>query len=128
MRELRSCAAQDGFTLIEVLISVLLVVLVILGAATAFTHFGVRTGDDLIATCLVQAASSGIEAKRANLNVSSMQIACGQHNVSVSVSGTVPASAPLAGSGQNACVEIVSSASIGSRSMVLRDFACRFPP
>ncbi len=118
---------NDGFTLIEGLVAVLITTIIAVIVAGMITNFALFTAKDTVFTCLVQGATSGIESKRANPNTNSMQIQCGNHTVNIVMSGTPPASPPAIGSGQSACVEIVSTASIGTNTKVLRDLVCTLP-
>lgn len=118
---------NKGFVLIEALIAVLITAMIAIVVAGMTTNFAGFTAKDVLLSCLVEGASSGIEAKRANPNISSMQIQCGNSTVNVSISGTPPSTAPATGSGQSACVEVVSTASIGANTKVLRDLVCTLP-
>ena len=55
-----------GFTLIETLISMMLVCVMAIACAGLVSYFARYTRQDTINSCLLQAASSGIEAKRAD--------------------------------------------------------------
>lgn len=118
---------NDGFTLIEALVSVMLVAILVMGVVGMITAFSKFTRDDIVATCLLQASSSGIEAKRANPSLSSLQVSCGTLTVTVSISGTPPATPPAMGSGQSACAEITATATSSGRTMILKDWVCNFP-
>jgi type II secretory pathway pseudopilin PulG len=119
--------SEAGFTLIEALISVLLVGLLVLGIAGLITSFGKFTREDLVGMCLMQAASSGIEAKRANPTLTSVDVRCGGYTIRVNITGTPPTNPPAMGSGQSACADVVATATIENRTMVLRDQVCNFP-
>lgn len=118
---------NDGFSLLEALMSVLLVAILVIGVTGMITAFSKFTRDDLLGTCLVQAASSGIEAKRANPTISSIQVRCGGYNINVTITGSPPSTPPPMGSGQSACAQVTSTATASGRSMVLRDLVCNFP-
>lgn len=120
--------SKKGFSLIEGLIAVFFTMVIAISVAGMITNFALLTSKDNILTCLIQGASSGIEFKRANPNSNSMQIQCGTYTVNVSMTGTPPLSAPPIGSGQSACVEIVSTATIGTNSKTLRDWVCNLIP
>ncbi|MHB8137505.1 MAG: type IV pilus modification PilV family protein [Smithellaceae bacterium] len=119
--------SRQGFTLIESLISIMLIALIAIVSAGLIAYFAKYTKQDLTSTCLLQAASSGLEAKRANPSVDSIQVICGAHNVNVTMTGNPPTAAPLMGSQNSACAEVVSTSAIGSKTMVLKDFVCNFP-
>ncbi|MCX8125494.1 MAG: hypothetical protein N3F66_15210 [Spirochaetes bacterium] len=107
--------------------SVLLVAILVIGVVGLITAFSKFTRQDLVGTCLVQAASSGIEAKRANPTTSSIQIACGGYTINVTITGNPPSTAPPMGSGQSACAEVTATATVTGRTMILRDVVCNFP-
>jgi len=119
--------SEAGFTLIEALISVFLVALLVIGVVGLITSFGKFTRQDLVGMCLVQAASSGIEAKRANPSLTSVDVRCGGYTIRVNITGTPPTNPPAMGSGQSACADVVATATIENRTMVLRDQVCNFP-
>ncbi|MEM1973819.1 MAG: hypothetical protein QXN68_03415 [Thermoplasmata archaeon] len=117
---------SDGFSLIEAMISVMLVAILIMGVMAMITAFPSSTNNDFIRTCLLQAASSGIEAKRANHTLTSLSVHCGGITVNVTISGNPPSSAPPPGSGSSACATVTATASYSGRSMTLRDLVCNF--
>ncbi len=119
--------SNKGFSLLEALMSVLLVAILVMGVIGLTTMFTKYTRDDLISTCLLQAASSGIEAKRADPSRDSIVINCGGLSVNVTITGNPPPQPPTLGSGQSACAEITATASVSGRTMVLRDLVCNFP-
>ncbi len=118
---------EEGFSLVEAIISVLLVALLAMGIAGMVGTFARTTQEDLINVCLVQAAISGIEAKRANIFLNSLNVSCGAYTVNVALSGNPPANPPDTGSGVSACVTVTATATIGSRSMIIRDKICNLP-
>lgn len=117
---------HEGFSLIEAMISVLLVAILIMGVMAMITSFPASTNNDFIRTCLLQAASSGIEAKRANHTLTSLNVPCGAITVNVTISGNPPSSPPAPGSGVSACVTVTATASYSGRSMTMRDLVCNF--
>ncbi len=119
--------SQRGFTLIESLISILLIALMAIASEGLIAYFAKYTQQDLTKDCLLQAASSGIEAKRANPAVRSMQITCSGQTVYVSMTGDPPLMPPAMGSGTSACADVVSTSSLGNRTMEMRDKICNFP-
>ncbi len=119
--------SYEGFSLLEALMSVLLVAILVMGVIGLTTMFSKYTRDDFISTCLLQAASSGIEAKRADYSTSSIVINCGGLSVNVTITGNPPAQPPTMGSGQSACAEVTATASVSGRTMVLKDLVCNFP-
>jgi prepilin-type N-terminal cleavage/methylation domain-containing protein len=118
-----------GFGLIEALISMALLCILTLACAGQVASFARYTSQDTIKSCLLQAASSGIEEKRANPAASSITVSCSGYAVSVAITttGTLPSPAPAMGSGISACVPVLSRSTIGSKTMELRDSICNFP-
>lgn len=117
-----------GFTLIETMISMFLVATMALASLGMIAFFAKNTKTDTIHTCLLQAASSGIEAKRANPAANSFAMSCAGYNVNVTITGgSPPTVAPAMGTGVSACVEITSTAVIDGKSMQMRDWICNFP-
>jgi prepilin-type N-terminal cleavage/methylation domain-containing protein len=119
--------SQRGFTLVESLISILLIALMAIASEGLIAYFAKYTQQDLTKDCLLQAASSGIEAKRANPAVNSIQITCSGQTVYVSMKGNPPSMPPVMGSGTSACADVVSTSSLGNRTMEMRDKICNFP-
>lgn len=128
---LNTLKSQKGFSLVESLVAVLLVAIVLIGTIKLITSFAMFTATDTDRTCLLQAASSGIEAKRADPTITSLQVTCGINNsslpVSVTISGNPPANPPPMGSNQTACAEITATATFKGKTMTLRDWICNFP-
>jgi prepilin-type N-terminal cleavage/methylation domain-containing protein len=116
-----------GFTLVESLISILLIALMAVTSEGLIAYFAKCTKQDLTGECLLQAASSGIEAKRANPAVSSIKVTCAGQTVYVSMTGNPPSIPPVMGSGTSACADVVSTSTLGSRAMEMRDKICNFP-
>jgi prepilin-type N-terminal cleavage/methylation domain-containing protein len=119
--------SPQGFTLIETMISLMLICVMAVACAGLVAYFARYTKQDTINSCLLQAASSGIEAKRADPAITSITVSCGDYTVSVNITGTLPSPAPAMGSGITACAQIVSTSAIGSKTMVLNDLVCNFP-
>ena len=113
----------------ESMISMLLLCVLTLATVGMVASFARYTTQDRINSCLLQAASSGIEEKRANPVTSAITVSCSGYSVSVAITteGTLPSPAPAMGSGVSACVPVLSRSTIGSKSMDLRDSICNFP-
>ena len=116
-----------GFTLVESLISILLIALMAIAGEGLIAYFAKFTQQDLTKDCLLQAASSGIEAKRANPAVTSIEVTCGGQTVHVSMTGNPPSIPPAMGTGTSACADVVSTSTLGSRKMEMSDKICNFP-
>ena len=105
----------------------LLIALMAIASEGLIAYFAKYTQQDLTGACLLQAASSGIEAKRANPAVSSIAVTCAGQMVRVSMTGNPPSLPPAIGSGTSACADVVSTSSLGNRTMEMRDKICNFP-
>ncbi|MEJ5339480.1 MAG: hypothetical protein WHS43_07485 [Aquificaceae bacterium] len=106
-----------GFTLVEGLVAVLITFIVAVGIAGLLTFFGIYNRQNILQTCLVQAASSAIEACRGGNAVGNIQ--CNRFNVSISVSGSCNPRI-------NSCSTVTATASAEGRSFSLTDIVCRF--
>ena len=120
---------MSGFTVIESLIAVTLVMVICLSCMGMISFFARCTKQDTLNTCLLQAASSGIEAVRADTSTTLIKVSCGGYtaNVSITSLGTLPQTAPAMGLETKACVEITSTSEIEGKKMVIKDFICNFP-
>lgn len=120
---------KGGFTIIESLIAVTLVMVICLSCIGMVSFFAKYTKQDRLNTCLLQAASSGIEAVRADMSTTFLKVSCGGYtaNVNITYAGTLPQTAPAMGLETKACVEITSISDIEGKKMVLKDFICNFP-
>ncbi len=119
--------SRQGFTLVESLISILLIALMAVASEGLIAYFAKYTKQDLISDCLLQAASSGIEAKRANPAARSIAVTCAGQTVHVGMTGNPPSLPTAMGSGTSACADVVSTSTLGSRTMEIRDKICNFP-
>jgi len=120
---------MGGFTIIESLIALTLVMVICLACMGMVSFFAKCTKRDTLNTCLLQAASSGIEAVRADTSATFIKVSCAGYtaNVHISSSGTLPQTAPAMGLETKACVEITSTSDIEGKKMVLKDYICNFP-
>ena len=109
-----------GFTLIEALISVLIVTFVVLFVLNTVTLFPILIRKDIINFCLRQAANSAVEYKRANPTdpTDTMTISCKGMDIEVSISGGTPP--------PNDCVDITVTATYRSYSYEIQDKICNF--
>lgn len=119
--------SRQGFTLVESLISILVIALVATAGAGLIAHFAKYTRQDLTGTCLMQAASSGLEAKKANPAIHTIDVTCAGQTVYVSMTGNLPSTPPAPGSGSSACADVVSTSILGGRKMEMTDKICSFP-
>lgn len=108
---------KQGFTLVEAVITVLLVFILVIGVVTLITAFGKYNADRILLTCLVEGASSGLEACRAKETITTIQ--CGSYTVNISLTGSCSPA-------KNSCNDIIARATIGNRSFSLQDKVCNF--
>lgn len=109
-----------GFTLIEALISIMIVTFIVLFVMNTITLFPILVRKDVINFCLRHAANSVVEYKRANPTDtrSNFTISCKGMNIDVSVSGSPPP--------PNDCTDITVRATYRSFSYELEDRICNF--
>lgn len=107
-----------GFTLVEALIALIISFLIIIGIAGLLTSFGLFTKDRALYTCLLEAASSGIEACRAGVSINSIN--CGGYTVNIrSIAGSCN---PARGQ----CSDVTVTASYAGHSSTLTDTVCNW--
>lgn len=106
-----------GFTLVEALIALLISLFIITGIVGLLTSFGFFTRDKMLYTCLLEAASSGVEACRSGVVIYSID--CGGYTVSVSINGNCN---PEKGQ----CEDITVTATAAGHSSVLTDTVCNW--
>lgn len=116
---------DKGISLVESLVSVMLTFIIAVFIAGMITNFALFTRTDKTLLCLIQAASSGIDAKKANPNINSLVVNCSGLAINVTVTGSLPAYRPP-GTGESVCSTIRSSASYGGKSIELADMLCNF--
>ena len=108
---------NKGFTLIEALIAILITTLIVIGVAGLITVFGTKTADRILLSCLVEGATSGIEACKEGEVIN--QITCGGFTINISISGNCQPPA-------NTCSDIISTASANGKTFSLTDKVCNF--
>lgn len=106
-----------GFTLVEGLVAVLITFIVATGIAALLTFFGIYNRQNILQTCLVQAASSAIEACRGGSTLGNIQ--CNRYSIAVNVMGSCNPRI-------NSCSPVTATASAEGRSFSLTDIVCRF--
>lgn len=111
---------SKGFTLIEALISVMIVTFVVLFVLNTVTLFPVLLRKDLINFCLRQAANSIVEYKRANPTdaTDNFTITCKGMDINVRVVGGPPP--------PNDCVDITVTSTYGTYNYEIQDRICNF--
>jgi len=118
---------SKGFTIMEALVSVAITALAVYIIAGMITSYAAMTKNNYVYTCLVQSATSGLEAKLMNPSVTSLSLTCGGLLVNVNIIGNPPShSPPFIGSGQSACSTVTSIATYQSSSFSIQDAACNF--
>ncbi|MEM4204102.1 MAG: type II secretion system protein [Candidatus Methanomethylicaceae archaeon] len=117
---------DNGFTLLEVMFSIGLLAILLMGIITTIIAFSTYTKRDFIQMCLLEAASSGIEAKKANYSLNQLDVNCGGIVVNVTVTGNPPSQPPMPGSNVTACEIVTATSSYSGRSLTMRDRICNF--
>jgi len=110
---------KKGFTLIEALISLLILTFLVLFIMNSVLLFPLMVKKDLIYFCVQQAAASGIEHARANpaLVNQTLTLECEGMNVEVDITGQVP---------EGDCGEVVATARYGDYTFEIRDVVCAY--
>lgn len=106
---------MKGFSLVEGLIAVLMTFFIAVGIAGLLTYFGIYARRNVDLTCLINAASSAIEACRGG--TTQTQFICGGRTITVGIS--CPTNL-----GNNQCQTVTTTASDGNRSFSLSDVVC----
>ncbi|NPB07989.1 MAG: type II secretion system protein [Aquificae bacterium] len=106
-----------AFTLIEALITIVIVTFLALFIMNSVLLFPLMVRKDLINFCLQQAAASGIEYARANPAESNttLTVECKGMRIEVEINGSVPT---------GECGDVTATASYGSQSFSLSDKVC----
>ncbi len=108
---------SKGFTLIEALIAILITTLIVMSMAGLITVLGTKTSDRILLSCLIEGASSGIEACKGGEVIN--QITCGGFTINISINGNCQP--PI-----NTCSNVTSTASAGGKTFSLTDKVCNF--
>ena len=111
---------NKGFSLVEALISVMIVTFIVFSVLNSVTLFSIITRNDIINFCLRQAANSASEFKRANPTnpVNNFTFSCKDMHINVRVYGGVPP--------PNRCIDVTIVAMYRSHFYRLRDKICNF--
>ena len=111
---------NKGFSLIEALISVMIVTFIVLFVLNSVTLFPILVKKDLINFCLRQAANSAVEYKRANPTnpTNNFTFTCKGMNINVSISGGTPP--------PNDCTDITVTAAYRTFTYQIEDRICSF--
>jgi len=113
----RKMSLKRGFSLIEALVALLLLLIIAVAAGDALLFSNLMLRRNAEAFCLQNAASSGLEYARANPDGDKeLVVRCKDMEVLVSVSG-VPA--------EGECGEVSAVATYRGRSFTLTDWFCR---
>jgi len=118
---------SKGFTIMEALVTIAITALAVYIISGMITSYAAMTKNNYVYTCLIQSATSGLEAKLMNPSVTSLSLTCGGLLVNVNLVGNPPKHPPpFIGSGQSACSTITSIATYQSYSFSIQDAACNF--
>ncbi|MCX7738182.1 MAG: hypothetical protein N2Z80_02035 [Hydrogenothermaceae bacterium] len=126
---------KNGFSLVEALIAISMAFFIVIGIAKMLTVFGIYSKGNVEMTCLVNAASSAIEACRGgtpinnytcnNLNIQ-LSITTENCNPSTNQCNQIqkicdPSTIPT-----NQCNKIIVTATYAGKSFSLEDRVCNF--
>jgi len=111
---LKTC---KGFSIIEIVVATFILFLVVIGASKLISSFGIFNKKRLTFSCLVNAASSVINACKAGVVVNSVN--CGGMSIKVSLTGSC---SPSPGT----CSLVTAKASYGEHEFSLSDSICNF--
>ncbi|NPA40489.1 MAG: hypothetical protein GXO57_08630 [Thermodesulfobacteria bacterium] len=106
-----------GFSLVEVLIATFILFITIIGATKLVTYFGIYNKKREILSCLVNAATSGINSCKAGAPISTVN--CNGLTIAVTIIGNC--NPPL-----GTCSYITATASYGSENFSLENEVCNF--
>lgn len=121
---IRSRIKKQGFTLIEALISILILALIITGITNLIT-FSVRsTRERTIMECLVNAANSAIEACRSGTNLRSFE--CGGINIQLTINKNCSSITSPSNVWSANCEEVTVNAKYNNYQHKLTDLVCKF--
>ena len=111
---------SKGFSLVEALISVMIVTFIVMFVLNSVTLFPILVRKDVINFCLRQAANSAVEYKRANPTdpTNNFTFTCKGMSIDVNVSGGTPP--------PNDCTDITVTATYRTYTYQVRDRICNF--
>ncbi len=111
---------NKGFSLIEALISVMIVTFIVLFVLNSVTLFPILVKKDLINFCLRQAANSAVEFKRANPTspTNDFTFTCRGMSINVTVNGRIPP--------PDDCTDITVTAAYRTFTYQIEDKICNF--
>lgn len=110
---------NKGFTLIEVLISILILIIGVLAVITSQSRFATTTADRAIRNALVDAAASALQHCENTLSTPPSSYTYGGITVSISVNGSCSPS-------ENRCNDVTATASVQGKSFSLTTKVCNF--
>ena len=109
---------KKGFSLVEALTSIVIVIFLVLGIVGMLELFMRQIPDRMLLTCLVHGAVSGINSCRAGSPINSLT--CLGYNINISIKeGSCNPS-------ENPCEEVEVEASYGNKSFTLNSVVCNF--
>lgn len=110
---------KKGFTLIEVLVSIVILIIGVLALMTLQSRFATATADRAIRNALVDAAASALQHCESTLSSPPASYTYGGITVSVSVSGSCSPS-------QDTCNNVTVTATAQGKSFSLTTKVCNF--
>ncbi len=113
-----------GFTLIEALISIFIVIIIVLSITHLITYAFFSTRDRFIMECLINAKSSAIEACRAGINLN--QIQCGGLVINIETDKSCNNIPIPSNPWQANCENVTFTISYKNFQHTSKDLICRF--
>lgn len=110
---------KKGFTLVEVMISIVILIIGVLGVMTLQSRFATATADRAVRNALIDAAASALQHCESTLSTPPSNYTYGGITVSVSVSGGCNPS-------EDTCNNVTVTATAQGKSFSLTTKVCNF--
>lgn len=110
---------NKGFTLVEVLVSILILIIGVLAVMTLQSRFATATADRAVRNALIDAAASAIQHCESTLSTPPTSYTYGGITVNVSISGSCSPS-------KNNCNNVTATATAQGKSFSLTTKVCNF--
>lgn len=117
----RGVRRRAGFTLIECMVSIVILTIFLLGVVSMQAYFGTQTSERELRTCLLENASSALAQRRNGSAATSFAFTCKNSSGTVTI-----AASTLAGTNPGACQEVTATATARSKSASVTTSVCSF--
>ena len=112
---------SSGFTLVEVMVSIAILTIFLMGVVAMQTYFGTRTSDRELRTCLLENASSALAQRRNGSTATSFSFTCQKNSGTVTIGVET-----LSGANPGACQQVVATATAQGKSASVASSVCDF--